>query len=99
MARGTRDIPMSYKPTPLNYVGDEGPTGELMEAVRRLITERPQSHQDLLLATGARADRIKGGLMRIQREDESRLVNLGTETRALWFIPDVATLNRLRRIR
>lgn len=96
IARGTRDLTPVPAPT---YVGDEGPTGELLEAVRRLVTERPQMHQDLLQATGARADRIKGVLMRIQREDDSRLVNLGTETRALWFIPDGETLKRLRRIR
>lgn len=100
-ARGTRDRLPPPAPGPLaprHYVGDEGPTPELLEAVRALVTDRPMTHQDLLQATGARADRVKGVLMRIQREDGGRLVNLGNEAKALWFIPDEETLKRLRKL-
>lgn len=79
------------------YVGDDGPTAELMAKVRDLISERPLLLQDLIYATGARPNRLKGVLMRLQREEGATLVNLGTETRALWFMPDEETLKRIRK--
>jgi hypothetical protein len=85
LAKGTREI-----------VGDDGPTAELMETVKKLITERPMTFQDLLRETGARDNRIKGVLMRLQREG-AKVVNLGTNSKALWFLPDEKVLVRLRR--
>ncbi len=78
-----------------SYVGDESSTAELMTTVQRLITERPSTFRELLDATGARDNRIKGVIMRLQR-DGLDVVNLGNEARALWFIPNPELLKRLR---
>jgi glutaredoxin 2 len=80
------------------HVGDEGPTPELMQVVQRMLTERAMTFQELLDATGARANRIKGVIMRLQR-DGVRVVNLGTEAKALWFCPSEAVMDRLVRAR
>ncbi len=90
--RGTRD---KIKPATEYHVGDDGPTGDLMTSVQRLLTERPMSFRELLDMTGARDNRVKGVIMRLQREGVD-VVNLGTEQRALWFIPNPELLKRLR---
>jgi uncharacterized protein (DUF2461 family) len=92
LAKGTRTIARGTE----YYVGDEGPTPELLEAIRKMLTERPLTFQALLDATGARPNRIKGVIMRLQREG-ARVVNLGNEARALWFIPDPGVLDRIMR--
>lgn len=79
------------------HVGDEGPTPELLEAVTRLITEHPRTFQELRDLTGARDNRIKGVLMRMQR-DGVTLANLGTEAKAIWFCPSPEALKRLERV-
>jgi hypothetical protein len=91
LARGTKDTASTeYR------VGDEGPTPELMAVIKRMLEERPLTFQALLDETGARANRIKGCIMRLQREGVS-VVNLGNEQKALWFIPDDAVLQRITR--
>lgn len=93
-AKGTRDIPVTEVP----LIGDEMPTPALMALVQTLITEKPHTFQELLEATGARDNRIKGVLMRLQREG-AKLVNLGTQTKALWFIPNEDVMRRITRPR
>lgn len=109
--RGTRNIRRPAKPAaapepppaPADpdspyYVGDDGPTDELLEAVRACITDRERSFGELVELTGARPNRIKGALVRLQR-DEARVVNLGTETKALWRILSDDALDRVARVR
>jgi hypothetical protein len=81
-----------------DWVGDEGTTEELMAVVQRMITERPRRFAELLEATGARDNRIKGVLMRLQREGV-RVVDVAPEGtgKALWFIPSDEALTRIRR--
>jgi hypothetical protein len=102
LARGTEDVTaiarkVARRPTEY-FVGDEGPTPELYAAVDRMLRTRRMTFQELLDATGARANRIKGVLMRLQR-DEVPLMNLGDERRAIWFIPDQGSMQRLARRR
>lgn len=92
--RATRDLKPARASTEY-FVGDEGPTPDLMATVQRMITARPMTFQEIKGETGARDNRIKGVLMRLQREGV-RVVNMGTELRALWFIPSDEALKRLR---
>lgn len=82
-----------------HWVGDDGPTSELMQAIRNFITERPHPFQEILEATGARDNRIKGVIMRLQREGV-RIVDVAPEGtgKAMWFIPSEAVLERLARV-
>lgn len=104
LARGTADVTaearaVSVTAGPGVYrVGDEGPTPELMQAVRRMLVEHPMTFQEILDMTGARANRVKGVIMRLQREGTA-VVNLGTEAKAIWFCPSPEVLKRLQKIR
>jgi len=96
IARGTRGAVV--KPSGPHYVGDEGPTEQLMSVVQALLRERPMRLVEIIDATGARDNRIKGVLMRLQREGV-HLVDVAPEGtgKALWFIPSEAVLDRLLR--
>lgn len=72
-------------------------TSDLYAAVEALITERPLPFRDIVEATQAGENRIKGVLVRLQR-DRKGVVNLGSGARALWFIPDADVLERLKRV-
>lgn len=82
------------------YVGDEGPTEQLMEVVKDMLTERPLRFQEILDATGARDNRVKGVIMRLQREGV-RVVDVAPphSGKAVWFIPSDAVLQRLARVK
>lgn len=102
-ARGTqRDVkPVNVivKPAHSRYwVGDEGPTEGLMAVVRAMLEERPMMFQEILEACGARDNRVKGVIMRLQREGV-RVVDVAPEGsgKALWFIPSDAVLERIQR--
>lgn len=102
-ARGTqRDVkPASVVVKPARgpyYVGDDSPTPELMLVVQAMLCERPMRLVEIIEATGARDNRIKGVLMRLQREGV-RVVDVAPEGsgRALWFIPSDEVLQRLTR--
>ena len=92
-ARGTGDVTAEVA-----LIGDEMPTPALMALVQTLITEKPLTFQELLEATGARDNRVKGVLMRLQREGV-KVVNLGSQTKARWFIPNEDVLRRITRSR
>lgn len=83
-----------------NYVGDDGPTEELMRVVQAMLTERPLRFVEILEATGARDNRIKGVIMRLQREGV-RVVDVAPAGigKALWFIPSDEVLKRLERVK
>lgn len=49
-------------------VGDEGPTQKLRELVLRLLAARPITIAELVSATGARDNRVKGVLMKLTEE-------------------------------
>ena len=86
---------------PVNYhVGDHGSTDELTEVVLMMLSERPMWFRDIVETTGARANRIKGVIVRLQREGH-RVIDLAPEgaLKALWFIPSDAVLDRLFRAR
>jgi hypothetical protein len=108
--RQVRGTARTRRPTPAHnvivkpargpyYVGDEGPTEGLMEAVTRMLQERPCRFHEILEATGARDNRIKGVINRLQREGV-RIVDVAPEgTRgALWFIPSDEVLTRIMRV-
>ncbi len=83
------------------YVGDDGPTDELVDAIRRMLTDRPCRFQDILEATGARDNRIKGSITRLKTEGAG-VVDIspaGSGRAARWFIPDAAVLERIERVK
>lgn len=104
LARGTRQ---NVKP-PSNLIvkpargrwwtGDDGTTEELMGVIQAMISERPRRFVELLEETGARDNRIKGVLMRLQREGVN-VVDVAPQgsMKALWFIPSPEVLARLKR--
>ena len=103
LARGTRD--RARKPTGQvlvkpsrgpHWTGDEGTTEDLMATIQRMLTERPWRFAELLEATGARDNRIKGVIMRLQREGV-RVFDVAPEGtgKALWFIPSDEVLARI----
>src|SRR3990167_4137847 len=47
------------------WVGDDGPTEQLMAVVMQMLTERPLRFVELLEATGARDNRTKGVIIRL----------------------------------
>lgn len=82
------------------YVGDEGPTEDLMAAITKMLQDRPCRFPEILEATGARDNRIKGVINRLQREGV-RIVDVAPEgTRgALWFIPSDEVMSRIMRVK
>jgi hypothetical protein len=105
LARGTQRVvrPQSVVVKPVQgpyYVGDDGPTEQLMGVVKLMLEERPLRFQEILDATGARDNRVKGVIMRLQREGV-RVVDVAPEGtgKALWFIPSDAVLARLTRVK
>lgn len=104
-ARGTQRVKrpqgqIVVKPSGPYYVGDEGSTEELMTVVTRMLKERPWRLVEILDATGARDNRVKGVIMRLQREGV-RVVDVAPEGtgKALWFIPSDELLVRLMRVK
>lgn len=65
-------------------VGDETSTEELYASIETMIRFRPMTHGELVEATGARGNRVSGGLVDLQRKGLP-VTNLGTERRARWF--------------
>jgi len=60
----------------------------LLEAVIRLLSERPTAIRELANATGADLRRVALAVRAIQRRPEGeRLINLGAEDAARWFMP------------
>lgn len=72
--------------------GDEIATPQLNALIERLVRERPMSRADLELATGANPNRISRACTNLK---EHGVHNLGSERRALWFLP--STLPTYRR--
>ena len=68
-----------------------------MQVVHRMLVEHPRTFRELKDMTGAGDNRIKGVLMRLQREGTT-LVNLGSDNRAIWFAPGPEALKRLQRV-
>lgn len=80
------------------WTGDDGTTEELMGVIQAMLKERPCRFVELLEETGARDNRIKGVIMRLQREGVN-VVDVAPEGtgKALWFIPSPEVLARLTR--
>lgn len=80
------------------FVGDEGSTEELMATITKMLIDRPWRFAELLEATGARDNRIKGVIMRLQREGV-RVIDVASagNGKALWFIPSDEVLQRIMR--
>lgn len=68
----------------------------LYEQIRQMVTAKPYTLRDLIAETKAEENKVKVVLLRMQR-DEIGLTNLGSQYRALWFIPDAKLLERLKR--
>lgn len=64
--------------------GDAMATPQLNALIERLVRERPMSRADLELATGANPNRISRACTNLK---ERGVHNLGSERRALWFLP------------
>lgn len=100
LARGTRNslggkaadaVKAAQKRSPW-YVGDDGPTPDLIAAIAGACTEAPRGHAEIVELTGARPGRVSGALVEMRR-GRMPLVNIGTEkNKAIyWFVtPDHA---------
>lgn len=98
LARGTREIsPLLRRRASGAYGGREADnisTPALYETIRDLVAARPMRFRDLVEATQAGENRIKGVIVRLQR-DGVGLLNLGDQAKALWFIPSDETRKRI----
>lgn len=96
-ARGTRDdiTKRDNRGKGEYHLGNEGPTSELLETIKGMLDGKAWTFRELLDATGAGDNRIKGVLMRLQREGVN-VVNVGSETRALWTIMTPAAFTRIK---
>jgi hypothetical protein len=82
------------------WTGNEGTTRELMQMIERMLMERPWFYRDIVDATGAGENRIKGAITALQREGR-RVVDVappGTG-KALWFIPSDEVMMRIMRVK
>lgn len=89
------------KPSRSKYwVGNEGTTRDLMDAIERMLMERPWLYRDIVEATGAGENRIKGAITALQREGR-RVVDVAPEGtgKALWFIPSEQVMERIMRVK
>lgn len=108
MARGTARMRRPTRPLVIvkpsrgpYWTGDEGTTSDLMDMVQRMLTERPWFYRDIVEATGAGENRVKGAITGLQRQRGLRVVDVAPEGsgRALWFIPSEEVLARLMRVK
>ena len=68
-------------------IGDQTDFSTLIEAVRRVLRERPMTQTDIVEATGARRSRVGGAIGRLQARGEN-VINLGNGRRARWFLAE-----------
>lgn len=80
------------------WTGNDGSTRDLMEMIAKMLTDRPWLYRDIVEATEAGENRIKGAITALQREGR-RLVDVAPEGtgKALWFIPSDAVMQRIMR--
>lgn len=80
------------------FVGDNGTTEELMTVIQTMLQERPRMFREIVELTGAGENRIKGVIMRLQRNGV-RVVDVapGGTGKALWFIPSDEVMKRITR--
>lgn len=108
LARGTERIKRQtaktnviVKPSRSPYwTGNEGTTRALMDVIEKMLMERPWLYRDIVEATEAGENRIKGAITALQREGR-RVVDVAPEGagKALWFIPSDAVLQRIMRVK
>ena len=61
---------------------------ELYAKIEALLRDRPHTLRELLEATGARRNRVSGGITHLKTRYGTALKNLGTARRAQWFIQE-----------
>lgn len=85
-ARQVYNVGSEDRPRWTWIIGDAVETQELYAHVERLITDRPFTFAELLDATGARRGRISGAIVSFQHAGR-KVMNLGSESKARWFMP------------
>lgn len=80
------NIGSEVEPQWQHVLGDNGPASELREFVYRLISQRPFSHRELCIVSGARENRISGVLADLREDPKTRVANLGDGSRGRWLI-------------
>lgn len=101
MRRSTASTRIMVKPSHNpHWVGNDGTTRDLMERIALMLMDRPWLYRDIVEATGAGENRIKGAITALQREGR-RVVDVAPEHsgKALWFIPSEAVLQRIMRVK
>jgi hypothetical protein len=108
LARGTQRMKRATAPTRVivkparskHWTGNDGTTRDLMETIATMLTERPWLYRDIVEATGAGENRIKGAITALQREGR-RVVDVAPEGtgKALWFIPSEEVMERITRVK
>lgn len=64
-------------------VGDNIPTDQLLLLVPYMLSFKPMGSAEMVQATKVNRNRISNAITQVR----SRLVNYGTDRRALWFLP------------
>lgn len=76
-------------------IGDVSSASDLNAEIKRLVSERPMTTQELIETTGARLSRVSGALVALQR-GPNQVLNLGSSRRARWFlVSDKVTIAKL----
>ncbi len=73
----------------------EPDTQDLLDRVYDLCKERPRTFRELVEITGARDNRVAGVTTRLAVRG---LVNVGSNVKALWWVPNDQALERLRKM-
>ncbi len=61
-------------------------TPDLRALVLRLISDRPFTHRELTIVTGANENRISGVLAKLKVDPKLRVANLGNGAKGKWFV-------------
>lgn len=92
------NIGSEVEPRWQHVLGDDCSPADLRALVLRLISERPFSHRELCIVTGARENRISGVLADLREEPDTRVTNLGNGSKGKWFLlPASVKIAPLRR--
>lgn len=92
------NIGSEVEPRWQHVLGDDCSPADLRALVLRLISERPFSHRELCIVTGARENRISGVLADLREEPGTRVANLGNGSKGRWFLlPPTVKVAPLRR--
>lgn len=92
------NIGSEVEPRWQHVLGDSASPADLKALVRRLISDRPFTHRELVIVTGCRENRISGVLADLREDRSLIVVNRGDGSKGRWeILPDSVKLAPLRK--